>query len=287
MLRKPDFSALQGKSLNEVANHAEGLAQGGLEDRLSAHAIFTSILEQLPATEDQGVARARTAVTGRLWRLEKSFHWHERYFSQAGQDKRIKDAFFRNCRDGFFLEIGAFDGVTGSNCLHFEKFMGWDGIAVEPSKTQFEFLQRNRQCQTINKAVGFADDTVDFIEVVEGLYMLSGVDSEDFTATKSLIDNDEASRTVSYPIETIGIMEMVEGRREVDFMSLDIEGAELKALQSIDFDALRIRVIAVENNVTGSPKFREFFDRVGYRYYDTVGHDEIYFHPASVDFTRA
>ena len=117
--------------------------------------------------------------------------------------------------------------------------------------------------------------------------MLSGVDSEDFTATKSLIDNDEASRTVSYPIETIGIMEMVEGRREVDFMSLDIEGAELKALQSIDFDALRIRVIVVENNVTGSPKFREFFDRVGYRYYDTVGHDEIYFHPASVDFTRA
>ena len=61
MLRKPDFSALQGKSLNEVANHAENLAKGELEDRLIAHAIFASILEQLPASEDQGVAQANMA----------------------------------------------------------------------------------------------------------------------------------------------------------------------------------------------------------------------------------
>lgn len=286
MLRKPDFSALQGKSLNEVANHAENLAKGELEDRLIAHAIFASILEQLPASEDQGVARARVAVTGKLWLLEKSFYWNERYFSQAGQDKRIKETFFRNCADGFFLEIGAFDGVTGSNCLHFEKFMGWDGIAVEPSKTQFAFLQKNRRCQTINKAVGFADETVDFIEVVEGMYMLSGVDSEDFAATKSLIENDKKNRTVSYQIETVSVMEMVGERREVDFMSLDVEGAELKVLESIDFETLRIRVIAVENSAPGSVTFRRFFDDVGYRYFDTVGHDEIYFHPDSVGFAR-
>jgi FkbM family methyltransferase len=283
MLKKPDFRSLQGKTLTEVANHADRLAKGGLADRLNAHAIFTSILEQLPASENEGTP----LLTGKLWALEKSFHWHERYFSQAGQDKRIKDAFFKNCRDGFFLEIGAFDGVTGSNCLHFEKFMGWDGIAVEPSKTQFAFLQKNRQCRTINKAVGFGDDTVKFIEVVQGLLQMSGVDTEDFARTKSLVDGDKASRTVSYQIETISVMEMVGGRSEVDFMSLDIEGAELKVLESIDFDALRIRVIAVENNIVGEPKFRHFFDKIGYRYYDTVGYDEIYLHPDSVDFTRA
>ena len=259
LLKKPDFKALEGKSLTEVAHHADRLANGGIEDKLHAHAIFSSILEQLPASEHEGLA----LLTSKLWSLEKSIHWHERYFSQAGQDKRIKDAFFKNYRNGFFLEIGAYDGVTGSNCLHFEKFMGWDGIAVEPSRTQFGFLQKNRTCQTINKAVGFADDTVEFIEVVEGLMQMSGVDSKEFAGTKSFVENDKASRTVSYPIETISIMEMVDGRREVDFMSLDIEGAELKALQGIDFDALQIQVIAVENSETGSPKFREFFTGVG------------------------
>ena len=282
MLKKPDFQALRGKSLTEVVHHADKLANGGIEDKLHAHVLLSSILEQLPTSE----AGALSRLTGKLWSLEKSLHWHDRYFSQAGQDKRIKDAFFKNCSNGFFLEIGAYDGVTGSNCLHFEKFMGWDGIAVEPSRTQFGFLQKNRTCQTINKAVGFADDTVEFIEVVEGLMQMSGVNSKEFAETKSFVENDKASRTVSYQIETVSVMEMLDGRSEVDFMSLDIEGPELQVLESIDFDALRIRVIAVENSAAGSPKFRRFFDKVGYSYYDTVGYDEIYFHPGSVDFTR-
>ena len=286
MLKKPDFKALQGKSLNEVATYADRLAQGELEDRLNAHAIFTSILEQLPATTDRGIANARVMVTGRLWTLEKSFHWHERYFSQAGQDKRIKDAFFRNRKDGFFLEIGAFDGVTGSNCLHFEKFMGWDGVAAEPSRTQYKFLEKNRRCQTVNKAVGFSGDTVEFVEVVEGPAMLSGVNSEDFAMTKTFLDNDDASRTITYDVETVSVMEMVGDRSLVDFMSLDIEGAEMKVLESIDFDRVQMRVIAVENSDIGSPIFRTFFDGIGYRYFDTIGHDEIYYHPDSVSFTR-
>ena len=286
MLKKPDFKALQGKSLNEVATYADRLAQGELEDRLNAHAIFTSILEQLPATTDRGIANARVMVTGRLWTLEKSFHWHERYFSQAGQDKRIKDAFFRNRKDGFFLEIGAFDGVTGSNCLHFEKFMGWDGIAAEPSRTQYKFLEKNRRCKTVNKAVGFSGDTVEFVEVVEGPAMLSGVNSEDFAMTKTFLDNDDASRTITYDVETVSVMEMVGDRSLVDFMSLDIEGAEMKVLESIDFDRVQMRVIAVENSDIGTPTFRTFFDGIGYRYFDTIGHDEIYYHPDSVSFTR-
>ena len=286
MLKKPDFKALQGKSLNEVAAYADSLAQGELEDRLNAHAIFASILEQLPATMDRGIANARAMVTGRLWTLEKSFHWHERYFSQAGQDKRVKDAFFRNRKDGFFLEIGAFDGVTGSNCLHFEKFMGWDGVAAEPSRTQYKFLEKNRRCQTVNKAVGFSGDTVEFVEVVEGPAMLSGVNSEDFAMTKTFLDNDDASRTITYDVETVSVMELVGDRSLVDFMSLDIEGAEMKVLESIDFDRVQMRVIAVENSDIGSPIFRTFFDGIGYRYFDTIGHDEIYYHPDSVSFTR-
>jgi len=283
MLKKPDFSLFKGKSLTEVANHADRLAKGSLESRLEAHAIFAAILEQLPSSENVDM---KPLLTSRMWSIERSFYWHGSYFSQAGQDKRIKETFFKNSGKGFFLEIGAFDGVTGSNCLHFEKFMGWDGIAVEPSKTQFALLQKNRRCQAINKAVGFHDDNVKFIEVVEGLLQMSGVESADFAKTKSVIDGHKASRTVAYQIDTTSVMEMLAGRSYVDFMSLDIEGAELNVLESIEFDALRIGVIAVENNNAGSQKFRNFFKSVGYSYYDTVGYDEIYYHPESVDFTR-
>ena len=116
--------------------------------------------------------------------------------------------------------------------------------------------------------------------------MLSGVNSEEFAMTKTFLDNDDASRTITYDVETVSVMELVGDRSLVDFMSLDIEGAEMKVLESIDFDRVRIRVVAVENNNVGSPIFRTFFDGIGYRYFDTIGHDEIYYHPDSVSFTR-
>ncbi|MGC6518530.1 MAG: FkbM family methyltransferase, partial [Candidatus Puniceispirillaceae bacterium] len=107
-----------------------------------------------------------------------------------------------------------------------------------------------------------------------------------FAMTKTFLDNDDASRTITYDVETVSVMELVGDRSLVDFMSLDIEGAEMKVLESIDFDRVQMRVIAVENNDIGSPIFRTFFDGIGYRYFDTIGHDEIYYHPDSVSFTR-
>ena len=38
---------------------------------------------------------------------------------------------------GFFLDIGAGDGVEISNTLRLERDFGWHGIAIEPSR-QFE-----------------------------------------------------------------------------------------------------------------------------------------------------
>ncbi|MEM7189422.1 MAG: methyltransferase, partial [Pseudomonadota bacterium] len=41
--------------------------------------------------------------------------------------------FFRGKRNGTFVEIGGYDGITGSNCLFFELMRGWSGLLIEPS----------------------------------------------------------------------------------------------------------------------------------------------------------
>lgn len=55
-------------------------------------------------------------------------------------------------RDGFFVEFGAYDGITMSNTLLLEKF-GWKGICAEPNEELFKKLCTVRKCITTNDLI--------------------------------------------------------------------------------------------------------------------------------------
>jgi hypothetical protein len=63
------------------------------------------------------------------------------YYSQYGQDKFLFENFFINKKEGFFLDIGAHDGVNGNNTFLFEK-IGWSGVCIEPIPSVFEKLKK-------------------------------------------------------------------------------------------------------------------------------------------------
>jgi hypothetical protein len=46
------------------------------------------------------------------------------YYSQIGQDKFVHEQYFLGMREGTFVDIGAYDGVDGSNSYFFEKELG-------------------------------------------------------------------------------------------------------------------------------------------------------------------
>ena len=62
------------------------------------------------------------------------------YQSQMGQDMFLNRWFFKNRGPGFFIDVGAFDGIPGSNTSYFEKHLKWKGIAFEPNPAAFELL---------------------------------------------------------------------------------------------------------------------------------------------------
>jgi len=53
-----------------------------------------------------------------------------RYYGQHGEDFLLWH-FFNYRRDGYFLDIGAHDGIALSNTKSFEE-RGWRGICAEP-----------------------------------------------------------------------------------------------------------------------------------------------------------
>ena len=277
-MRNIDLSSFVGKSVNDLLKKGDQLFNDNLEGKIHAHKIYSELLEQVPniyANSNEHVFRG--AIRQKIWNCEKSFFWNEKYTSQAGQDKIIKKKFFDGKKNGFFIEIGAYDGIIGSNCYHFERFLNWDGIAIEPSNVQFEKLKRNRKCKLLNNAISDEVKEVEFIEVTEGLTQMSGINDSSFKRNSNIISNNQPSKTKSIGLKTITFDEIVPKKRDIDYLSIDIEGGEMNLLKSIDFKINNIKVVSVENNIPKEQNFKNFFEKINFKYLDRIGQDEIFY----------
>ncbi len=277
-MKNLDLSQFAGQNVNTVLKKADELFNLDLESKIHAHKIYSVLLDQVPniyAITNEHAFRGQ--LRQKIWDCEKIFFWNEKYFSQAGQDKIIKEFFFKNKKNGFFVEIGAFDGIQGSNCYHFEKFLNWDGIALEPSRIQFEKLKKNRKCKILNEAVSHEIKEVEFIEVIEGLTQMSGINNNFYQRNMNIISKNKRSKTQSINLKTITFEQAVPKNVDIDYLSIDIEGGEMDLLNAINFNDNDIKVISVENNIPAEQNFKDFFDSKNFVYFDRLGQDEIFY----------
>ena len=103
-------------SVSELLSRAQN-------DLAAAEAALVSRLSTDPT-------RARADVVRQLHEVRRMRSPLYRYASQAGQDV-VVDRLLSGKTGGIFVDVGGYDGVTGSNSLYFEQFRGWSGLIVE------------------------------------------------------------------------------------------------------------------------------------------------------------
>ena len=191
------------------------------------------------------------------------------YKSQIGQDKWVESILGKK-RDGFFIELGASDGVGYSNTFYFEKTLGWKGIAIEPNPSFHDALKRNRDCNVCHFCVSDKDDDVlDF--AVCGHASGAVVTAGPFTNNKDVI---------KVPTKTMQtIFKMYSAPSTIDYLSLDVEGHEYEILKNFPFDEYVLRCITVEHNEphVGSEmrvKIRSLLESKGYIF--VKGNDDVH-----------
>lgn len=206
---------------------------------------------------------------------------HAGYRGQVGQDKYLNENYFHNKKNGVFIDIGAYDGITHSNTYFFEKDLGWCGICFEPKSSVFAQLTAVRDCLCINACVGETDGTLDFIEVSGAPEMLSGpaksYDPRHFERLKREVARDGGSITIK-KVPCVPLNKILDqyAISVVDFLSLDTEGSELEILRSIDFNKVYIYAIAVENNFY-EPYIQEFLESKGFKFVEKLeNQDDIF-----------
>jgi len=208
--------------------------------------------------------------------------------SQHKQDEFIVK-YFKGKRNGVFVDIGAHDGITYSNTYVLEKELGWTGICVEPMPIQYKSLEENRNCITYNCAIYNKNGSEKFILLEDDIYgypnMLSGITKEmSVVHWKHIlfecIDKKEVKRK-QIIVETKVLNEILEEHKiyEIDFLSVDVEGAELKIISSINYDKFHIKVIVFENGES-TPHTRDFLKSKNFSFYKRLGIDDVFINNA-------
>ena len=176
------------------------------------------------------------------------------FYSQDNQDKYLEINIFKNFKNGFFVDVGAHDGVSINNTLYFEKNNGWTGINVEPIPSVFEKLVINRPNNiNVNCAVCNHNGESEFLSNTGYTEMISGLkDTFDSRHLQRLSreNNIMGSNTHIIKVKTKKLETILEEHNvsRVHYLSIDVEGAEFEVIKSINFDKVFIDVIGFENN---------------------------------------
>lgn len=154
--------------------------------------------------------------------------------------------------DGFFVEVGACDGVGLSNTYLLEQ-TGWSGILAEPNPDMEQRIVSRRKAPLCTQPVGKASGVEVDMLFVPNHPELSTM--EQFAGG----DRHASRRASNFKITqtTISLNELLanyDAPKLIDFISIDTEGSEPEILEGFDFGNYDVRLFAIEHNYTQAEK---------------------------------
>ena len=209
------------------------------------------------------------------WLIGHHLGHFPQFFSQFGQDRYLQQHVFENQREGLFVDVGAYDGIAGSNTLFFEKFLGWRGVCIEADPAQFAKLTTFRSCDCVQACIADRDGTARFLNIAEGLTMMGGLVDHYEPSDLKMVTERSAAKIVSMSTRRLDGILLERNIGTIDYLSVDTEGSELSILKSVDLTRFKIRAISVENN-RNAPQIPEYMQGIGYKRIVRLGVDDIY-----------
>lgn len=198
------------------------------------------------------------------------------HYSQHYEEYFIRD-FFKDKRGGIFVDVGANDYKVNSTTYYLEKYLGWHGIAVDANNAfKAGYLAHRPKTKYITA----------FISDHSGL-------SRDFyiVKTNSRLSTGDKESVSRFPLskvstQTLSLNDLLgrEGVHRIDFLSIDIELSESKALKGFDIERYKPWLVCIEAHEKVKPFILAYFKSHQYveiKHYSKLDPLNLYFTPAS------
>jgi FkbM family methyltransferase len=179
-------------------------------------------------------------------------------YSQFAEEWIIRD-FFQDRRGGVFVDVGANHYRDSSTTYYLEKNLGWSGLAIEPL-AQFEADYKTHRPKT-RFLPFFVSDVSDDVAKLYVLDAHTVVSSSDKAFTERTGANP---REMTVPTITLNDLLPRHGIEKFDFLSMDIELSEPKALTGFDLRRFGPELVCIEAHSEVRQFILDYFARNGY-----------------------
>lgn len=197
--------------------------------------------------------------------------------SQHGEDTWL-DSYFRKKSNGFFVEVGAYDGVVLSNTYFFEIERQWTGILVEPDSRNAANCRANRRNSKVYECAAIGSPEIDEVSFFK-------VNGGEVYSTVNLVEN-HAQRLEKFGLtstetrvkaKTLNKIFEESEIKTIDFISIDVEEGELDVLRGFDIRRWNPGIVMIESNAAErDPLIRRYFVEHGYAYLHSIAINDIY-----------
>ncbi len=175
--------------------------------------------------------------------------------SQFGEDILLYNL-FDGKTDGYFIEVGAYDGYTYAVTYAFE-CLGWKGLLVEPIPERFEACKARRPgSRVVHAALSKrgSTGTATFSHIVSSKkhYEASSFLPGSVSGKRYMRPPKTDTISLTVPLTTMNdLLAAAPPPGGVDFIVLDVEGGELNLLDGFDLDTYRPKAILIEDQAMG------------------------------------
>ena len=189
---------------------------------------------------------------------------------------------YLNFRCGIFIEAGANDGYSQSNTFYLEKGLNWRGLLIEAVPELYYKCKKNRSRSIVlngglvsrnYKKSKIKIHYANLMSIVEGAMTPQSIASH----IKKGIECQDIEESYSIEVPSLTFKEALKqaGFCKVDFLSIDLEGYEIQALEGFDFEEIRPTYILIE--VQNLETTDSFLSSLEYRRIERMSyHDYLY-----------
>jgi FkbM family methyltransferase len=173
--------------------------------------------------------------------IKHKFFIKKKSYSMNNEDTAVIN-YFKNKKNGFYVDVGCYHPIHRNNTYLLYK-QNWNGINIDTSKFSidlFNFMRPkdlNYNCAISNKN-----------EIIKLFYQkeLSQLSTTEINQAKTVFQGDIKEKEIqAYTLNEI-LRRNKYKNTKIDFLDIDVEGADLKVLEGLSFEKYKPQLICVE-----------------------------------------